>query len=140
MNREQKTAWFSIIMFGVCFAIYLALVPVVGFTVAPAAFGLFGLTGLSSLIFRRKKSAQGVSCDERDKQIERKATAVGGMASYTFFFLGLLGIWGIQKLAGGSTVDIFVLPVLLGSGCITLFLVRSVVLLVLYHRGNSYAE
>ena len=140
MNRDQKMAWFALIVIFLCFAAYLAMLPLVGFKQALCAFGLIGLVALSPLIFHRKRLVQGVACDERDRQIARKATAAGGMASYLFFVLALIGVWGFQEYAGKAKIYVAALPLIVCCGAVTLFLVRSVVLLVLYHRGNSYAE
>jgi len=140
MNNEQKFSWFAIILIFICFVGYLALVPIIGFDRAWGVFGLAGLIGLPPLFLRRKNSPKGVSFDERDRQIARKATQAGGMASYVTFVFGLMGTWGIQTYKGNVTVHLDMLVILTLLGLMALFLVRSVVLLVLYHRGNSYAE
>ena len=140
MNAEQKTAWLMIVLFLLCCGLYLGLLPFVGWKAAFAVFGLFGLAGLSPLIFSYHKRDGAVSVDERDRQIVRRAGLAGGMASYLVFVLGCMTTWGLRRAAGSESVDVDVLPFLVFCGAITLFMVRSVTLLVFYRQGGGYGD
>ncbi len=140
MNMEQKTAWFILILFPIVCVGFFVLSSIGGWKVGSAAFGLFGLIGLTPFIFRRRFTLTKISIDERDRQICRKAYFAGGMASYLVFVVGLMSIWATKMYAGSNMVTIHLLPLIVFCGCMIFYVVRSVVLLILYNRGNSYAE
>lgn len=136
MNASQKGAWFIAAIGVVALIGFLTLVPFVGFWPAHAAFGLFGLGGLVPLLFRDKAGPGGVTDDERDKAIARRATLCGAMCSYGMFYACLFGTWvvrwGIQR---EETVTVYALTSILFAGAMVFFVARSVALLVYYARG-----
>ena len=140
MNREQKQAWLVVAMFGVSVIAFAALVPLVGWKVAPCGFALFGISGLSPLIFRKKTQAGQVEADERDKKIAREATLAGGMMSYLVFILACMVPWFIYHARGAETISIHRLPMIAIIGMIVLVTTRSVTLLVLYGREGRHRE
>jgi len=140
MNTEQKTAWFIIGLFVFCSVLYLLMAPFLGWKPTIGVFGLFGFTGLSPLIFKPRKTAKKIAYDERDQKISEKAGLAAGMTSYAVFVLICMGTWEFYKIKGTEVININILPLIVLAGAITLFLVRSIVILICYHRGSDYAK
>ncbi|MCK4537996.1 MAG: hypothetical protein KAV42_04270 [Candidatus Krumholzibacteria bacterium] len=140
MNKEQKTAWFILILFPIVCVGFFILSSFGGWRVDSAAFGIFGLIGLTPFIFRRRLDPSRVASDERDRQINRKAFVAGGMASYLGFVIGLMCIWAVNMIAGNNMITIDLIPLTVFCGWMIFVVVRSVVLLFLYSRGTGYAE
>ncbi len=140
MNTEQKTAWFMLILIPVVCVGFFILSSLGGWRVGCAAFGLLGLIGLIPVIRRRRLILSQIPADERDRQISRKSSLVGGIASYLAFVIGLMSIWGISMNAGSTTVTIHLLPLMVFCGCMVFYAARSIALLTLYNRGSGYAE
>jgi hypothetical protein len=138
MNAEEKSAWFVVGVSATTLIVFLILAPLLGFKVALASFGLFGLAGLTPLFFRKQPGK--VASDERDRIIVRKAAVAGGMSSYLVFVAGCMAAWLIKMVRSEATIDIAVLPLLVFFGAVVLFLVRSVALLVLYRREVGYGQ
>jgi uncharacterized protein with PQ loop repeat len=138
MNAEQKSAWFVIGVFAATLTAYVILAPFLGFKVALGSFGLFGFAGLAPLFFRKKPGK--VVSDERDRMIVTKAAVAGGMSSYLVFVAGCMAAWLIKMVRSEATINIAVLPMLVFCGAFVLFLVRSIVVLVLYRRGVGYGQ
>lgn len=63
------------------------------------AFGVFGMP-LMRLLTRSKPDAEHVDRDERDEQIEAKATNIGVIAVVTFVFLGSIALWDAYQDPG----------------------------------------
>ncbi len=140
MNAEQKTAWFTLFLIPVVCAGFFLLSHLGGWRVGCAAFGLFGLLGVAPTILRGRLILSQIPTDERERQISRKSTLVGGMASYLVFVIGLTGIWAISMKAGSRTVTIDLLPLTVFCGWLVFAVTRSIALLTLYNRGGGYAE
>jgi hypothetical protein len=138
MSREEKEAWFTIVTFGVTAMIYLLLTLIIGPKAACAAFGLLGVLGLSPMLFRGKPGQ--VTADERDILISRKASVAAGMSSYLVFVLGCMSFWYWYFYHDRTMIDISVLPCLVLAGAFILYLVRSIVVIVLYRKEASYGE
>lgn len=144
MNRWQKMAWFTLIVFGVGAILSGIAVTVLslklGFPKAYAGFafmGIFGLSGLSPVIFRKKPGE--VELDERDRMIQRRASWVGFGASYGFFGLVCMTTWFVIGPKGSISVN--VLPQIFIGGMITMFFVHSVAILIQYGwRGKDGAQ
>ena len=129
MSTEQKQAWFVLGLSAVTCVGFVALGLIFGFRVAWAAFGIMGLGGLTPLIGRGKKP------DERDVSIGKDATVAGGMASYLAFVLGCMGVWIVEFLWHGNyQVSVHMLALITGLGGMTLYIVRSLAILILYGR------
>ena len=132
MNAEQKRAWLGVITGAICIIGYFIALQFIGPFAATGVFGLFGLNGFSSLIFRRTPT------DERDQDIAKRATSIGAIASYEIFVLGNMGVWFVAfAWHRQAQVSVHLFPLIVFLGGITLFFVRSVVLLVLYARQSG---
>jgi hypothetical protein len=128
MNAEQKRAWIIMVVVTSSLIAYVTLLPSLG-TGAAGAFGLCGLLGFLPLIGRKDRA------DERDRSIARRGTLAGGMASYTAFLAGCMGTWWVAYAwHGRDEVSVHIMGLITCIGMITLFTVRSIVILVLYAR------
>jgi hypothetical protein len=124
MNAEQKRAWLGVATGVLCLLGFVALLPMLGPGPATAAFALFGVNGLSPLLFRREET------DERDRAIARRATLGGAMASYCAFVLGCMGTWFVVFGAlGRESVPVHLLPQITILGLVVLWVVRSLLVL-----------
>ena len=129
MNAEQKRAWLAVGSGIGCVVGYLVLLPFLGPYAATAAFAVIGVNGLAPLIGR------GQQADERDCSILRRATLLGGMASYLAFVLGCMGTWFVTFLwQGHAQVSVHLMGAITFLGGIVLCVVRGVAVLVLYGR------
>ena len=129
MNAEQKRAWLGVATMTACVVGYFVLLPLFGPVVAFAAFAFYGINGFAGLIGRKEKP------DERDKNIARRATLAGAMASYGAFILGCMGAWEVVwHLQGKDMVSVHILPNITILGGIVFFFIRSAAILVLYGR------
>ena len=129
MNAEQKRAWLAVGSGIGCVVGYLVLLPFLGPYGATGAFAVMGVNGLAPLIGR------GEQADERDRSINRRATLLGGMASYLAFVLGCMGTWFVAFLwRGDAQVSVHLLAAITFLGAIVLCVVRGIVVLVLYGR------
>ena len=129
MNAEQKRAWFMLVVFGVACLGFVIVGLAIRFFAAWAALSVLGLWGFTPLIARNERE------DERDHSINRRATLLGGMASYLVFVLGCMGVWMIESSwRGQSQISVHVLPAITGAGAITFAVIRSLAVLILYGR------
>jgi len=140
MVPEQKRAWFTLAVIALVAAVFAALVPALGVKPAAAAFGLSGLLGLTPLLFRKQRDPSEVALDERDMDILRKATLLGGMSSYLAFVIACMTVWFVRMIQGDKALSIHVLPVIVCCGGIVLLLVRAIATLVLYGRGETHGR
>ncbi|MGB0582194.1 MAG: hypothetical protein ACPGVU_21070 [Limisphaerales bacterium] len=129
MNPELKCAWYTVIVVGTATILSVAVGMTVGWSVALAPAGLLGLLGFTPVLFRKRKPAD---CDERDLEVIRQASIVGGACSYLAFVLGGMLIWTIHFSKGLSSVNIHILPGLVFGGAIVLYLARSLFIMSQY--------
>jgi hypothetical protein len=142
MNRTQKDAVFNLVVFSIAALITTAAIITLYclFGWPKAALGLAflsigGLGGLSPFIF--KKDAGAVTYDERDKLINRTAALGGFAASYVWFCLSGTAL---VNLCEPMILKSFGLPLMIFGGLLVVFIVRSIMLLVLYGRGGGDGE
>ena len=133
MNAEQKRAWFGVVLMSLGMVGFLILWLLFGNPLAAtSAFGIYGLAGLSGLIWRDSPS------DERDRSIARKATLAGAIISYEVFIIGCMGIWMfVYGYLREEQVSIHVVAMITFLGMIALFFSRSIAILVLYGRQGE---
>jgi len=140
MVRQQKCAWFVVAVVLAMVLAVVALIPVAG-KGAWGGLGLFGLTGFTNLLFRKRKEPKEVDLDERDTAIAQKAVIAGGMASYLVFVVACMAAWFVCMARGQKDISIHYLALVVACGAITLMAVKSVVTLVLYgseaHDGGD---
>jgi uncharacterized membrane protein len=73
MNAMQKVAWTELIVSVAAVVVVSLLFPFIG-SRATGAFAILGLVALGALFLRRR--GDRVVVDERDRQIERRATSI----------------------------------------------------------------
>lgn len=137
MHVQEKQAWFILAVFCVTLFLYLLVVSLIGYQVAAfGALGFMGLAGGAGFIGERERRKGKVVMDERDIKIGKEATLAG-----LFTFWGMCVIASLAPLilrGPGAVIAIPVgaLPVALGLGATVLFVVRSLVIVILYRRGS----
>ena len=120
MNAEQKRAWLGVVTMIACVVGYFVLLPLFGPVVATAAFSIYGINGFAGLIGRNEE------IDERDRNIARRATLAGAMASYLAFVVGCMGTWFVVfAFQGQEQVWVHVLGTITMLGGIVFFFTRS---------------
>lgn len=138
MNRIQKIAVFNLVVFSIAaLTTTIAIITlsfIVGWPIATAGLaflGIGGLGGLSPLIF--KKDLGAVTCDERDRFINRTAALGGFAASYLWFCL--TGTAFIMFLSP-ELLKKFGLPLMIFGGMYVVYIVHSIMILVQYGRSG----
>ncbi|MFC1739488.1 hypothetical protein ACFL1G_10650 [Planctomycetota bacterium] len=140
MNRQQKIAWFNLIVIAICIVVTSGMVTKYAFQHGfPSAFGGTGFLGFACLIalgpvFFKKKKGQ-VSLDERDVMIERRAVRCGTTASYFYFVIVCIVTWLVVGV--DSKISAGVLPMLVVGGFLVVNIVQSITTLVDYGRGSK---
>ena len=142
MNRTQKKAWFNLTVTVVTLLLAAAAIGTLAIIVGmPRALGglgflgLWGLLGLEPVLFRAKPGQPTVDFDERDLQIDRKATLGAFAITYVYFVAACMITWFIVGPDG--VVRVVVLPGIVAGGFITSQIVRSVAILVQYKEGDK---
>lgn len=130
MNTELKSAWYSVVLVSIATILSLVVGATRGWPVGFAPLALLGFLGLTPVLFRGKTGT--ADCDERDVEVVRKASLLGGVCSYLAFVLGGMAIWFIHYFKGESSVSIHFLPGLVAAGWIVLCFVRSVFIISQY--------
>jgi hypothetical protein len=134
MNRQQKIAWFNLIVTSLALGLSVIAFSIGYFIFgaparqAAAGFGFIGIMGLSGLrpiLFRKDKSK--VQYDERDTAIQRKAAVV----AYSFFWLLFVAAamvpWFI--IGPNGTITTNYLPWMVFGGMFTVMFLQSIVTL-----------
>ena len=140
MNRMQKIAWYNMIVIVAALTASGATVGLLAiFFGMPKALGglgflgIAGFMGLSPVLFRKKQG--DVDFDERDLLIYRKAIIVAYSIFWLFFTAACMVPYLV--LGRGATIRIVVLPIMLGSGYVIFQLTQSIVMLILYGKGDK---
>jgi hypothetical protein len=137
MNVQQKVAWFNLTVFAAAAATYVALVLLWGPLPAFAAFGIFGLWGLTPFFYYLRRKGK-VLVDERDQLVNLRAV----LASYSIFWLCFVAAcmitWSVLRYYKyQNTVSVDVLPLLVGGGMIVFMVSHSVAVLIQYGRSRE---
>jgi hypothetical protein len=134
MNRQQKIAWFTLIV--VSLALGLSLVAfaifhfILGLPVNRAAsgfafMGIMGLTGLTPFLFTKNRGK--VRYDERDTAIQRKSVIIAYSIFWVLFVAAAMVPWFIIGPNGNITVNY--LPWMVFGGMCVVMLLQSIVTL-----------
>jgi len=140
MNRLQKMASYNLIVIAI---VLIIVVFVVGLTyhykgsqeareAIPLA-GLFGLLGLSGVLFRKKRGE--TDFDERDQLILRKSTALAYSVFWVAWIAASMTIWAVLHRRG--TVTVYILPIMVLIGGLIVVTVQSVAILIQYGWGGK---
>ena len=143
MNKQQKIAWYNIIVIAVVSVITAAAIAILyskyGFPKALAGLGLLGfmgLLGLTSLLFRQKKGK--MNFDERDTLIHYRSSVIAYAAFFPVFTVACMVPWFV--FGSKTSVSLSILPIMLGFFGIFLVLVQSIAILILYGRETQNNE
>lgn len=135
MNRNIFSAWFCLGILALCLVTYFALLPFIGPMRAQGAFGFMGLLGLLPffwfVVFRKEM------IDERDWAFLRKSFFAGMTNGFSVVTVinGAL-IWKFSN-AGINTIPLRLLGASTLCGVFIAALSWSVVLLLLYYKGET---
>ena len=142
MSRQQKYAWFILVLFVITVAAYLILLPFIGPLPALGAVGFLGFAGFGSMFFRRKPGQQEPVMDERDELIQSKASHHAFLASYEWFILACMGGWVLSGCWAGreASVPAFILPLFVFGGMAVFLLAYALTVLILYGREARHGE
>ena len=142
MNRQQKIAWFNVVILAFSFLLsstvvfWMALKA--GFPLALSGFGLLCVCLLHFLgpaFFRKKRQPGQVVFDERDTEITRRAISYGDVASNVFFvsiFVCVLAVLGFE-----GSMHVYWLGVIVAGAYVLSKLAESLTTLILYGRERS---
>jgi hypothetical protein len=103
MNAMLKVAWTELIVSVAAVVLAASLIPWLG-QGASGGFGLLGFLGFS-VIFARQRGNR-VVIDERDREIDRKATSLGVGAAWMILFTALIAVtmWSSYSRAPGVSI------------------------------------
>ena len=142
MNRQQKLAWFNVVI--LAFSLLLSSTVVVwmalkaGFPLALSGFGLLCVCLLHFLgpaFFRKKGQPGQVVFDERDTQIAQRSIFYGDVASNVFFVVTF--VCAILVLGLEGSVRVTSLGVIVCGAYFVSKLSESVTTLILYGRERT---
>ncbi len=104
MNAMEKVAWTELVVSAVAVAVATLLSPWLG-SAATSAFALLALIMLGAVFVRRRGDRTVI--DERDRQIEKRATSIGvGTAWMTLFTaLALATVWSSYSNAHAVSTE-----------------------------------
>lgn len=136
MHTQQKEAIFILAVFAFSLLIFCVMAFFYPLRVAFAAFSFIGITGFSDLIFYRKKSKM-VLMDERDKRIHLSSAATAGVVLWVLTVITAAVLMFQRRFSGEICFPAYYLGYLLITGVSVLLVIRSVSILILYHRGMS---
>jgi len=137
MNRWQRIARFNLtvtltalgLSAGAVGLLYYVIGLPIQHALAGLAFvGIVGLTGLSAVLY--KNDPGGVSFDERDLVIQRKAS-LAAFATFWLLFV-LAAMIPFFVLGPKGTISVLYLPAMVFAGMITTTLVQSITMLKQY--------
>ena len=142
MNREQKMAWFTLVMLGLALVLSLTAVSVLYFGFgwplrrAAAGFAFIGVmafVALAPLIFRKDK--QEVQLDERDLLIKRKAMLAAYWTFWPLFVLAAMAPFFI--LGPDGKVSVLYLAWMVFGGMFYVTLIQAIATLQEYGWGGK---
>lgn len=135
MNRLQKESVFMLSLAALSVIVFLIL-SIAKFQAPYSAFAIFGISGLTPLIFyRKKKGDNGVILDERDKQIAEKAGKSGFVAFWVIFVIVAVVLPMIKGY--NSSIPLDFLNKFLTIGMVLIFSIRAIKILWLYQQDKQ---
>jgi hypothetical protein len=143
MNRQQKIAWFTLIVATLslglsvitfCIGYFIFGAPARQAAAGFGFIGIMGLIGLTPVLFRKDKDK--VQADERDLVILRKATVIAYSIFWVLFVAAAMVPWFIIGPFG--TIPVNYLPWMVFGGMFVVMFVQSIVILSEYGwRGKN---
>ena len=135
LSPEEKSSIYVLVVCFVTAVTYAFLVPFLGPVRSAAALSLLGLLAFQRVFYRVKKNGDAVIMDERDIAIAHKSAQIGGICSYLMIVILCMGLWAVYYLGLKTHVlSIHALPLIVAAAGVTLWMARSIAVLVLYRR------
>ncbi len=145
MNKAQKCAWFNLTLTLVMIALHGAAFLMIAMKVyLPRTLNMigfivvFGLIGVSAVIFRRKQKFSKVEFDERDKFINKRVLVLDYFFLWAALLAGCVIFW--RYLGPDGTVRVYALCALLYGLFLIAMIVHSLATLILYGRSGKNIE
>lgn len=136
MNAMQKVAWTEAIVSFAVLGLVCVLFPWLGHR-ARGSFGLLGILGFT-MLFLRKRGPQ-VIVDERDREIERLATAMGVGTAWMFLFGTLIVITMWSAYHHTEMVSTIILEWLIWVQFSVCYGIKGLVAIVQYRKQQHAA-
>ena len=133
MNAMEKVAWLELFTSTSAVAAVTAMYPWLG-NGALSAFGLLGLVGGG--VFFLKKRGQAVIVDERDREIERRATRIGIETAWMGLFLALIVLVLWASYYDHDTIRKSILAWLVFAQFAVCYGVKGLVSILIYRRQH----
>jgi hypothetical protein len=136
MSALEKAAWVELVVSVAAVALATALFPWLR-DGASGSFGLLGLLGLSYFFVRPRRNQ--VVIDERDREIDRRATRIGVSVAWMTLFTALIAATQWANHSGTHAVSTRVLNWLLWVQFALCYGTKGLVAVVLYRRQQVAA-
>jgi uncharacterized membrane protein len=133
MTVTQRVHVFNLIVIVVAIGLFLAMVPVIGFSRAGGMLGCMGFLGFSVLFYWRRGKNDVVS-DERDRAILQRAGTIGFAIFWILFVLGCVGVWLV--LGDNGVIPVRCLPIFMFLAWAIWQGAMSVAVLIQYRRAG----
>ncbi|MBX3413462.1 MAG: hypothetical protein KF708_12300 [Pirellulales bacterium] len=135
MSVSEKAAWMQLIVCLAAIAVVTLLLPWLGHR-ATAGFALLALVTLSAVFYRRRGNR--IVVDERDMEIERRATSVAVGTTWVGLItvLASAGMW--SNYSGVHSVSTVLLNWLIWLQFVACFGIKAIASIVLY-RSQQHA-
>lgn len=129
MSAMEKACWWELAVVLVTLLAVAILVPWFG-NAASGAFGLLGFLAAAMFFVRHRRDR--VVVDERDQEIERRATNLGVHMAWMFLFLGIILL--ILMNGNGDAVPKHILNWMIWGQFALCYLVKSLTGVYFYRR------
>lgn len=135
MNRNIFSAWYCLVVLGLYLVIYFARLPFIGPVRAQSAFAVMSLLAFLPVflftIFRKEQN------DERDMAFLQRSFLVGMANGFCVIVAIDLTLIARFLYLGIETVPLLLIWIPVLCGLFVTMLVGSVVLLLLYYKGEN---
>jgi len=131
MSAIHKQAAFNLTVVAVTFGLFFASAPVLGIARAGGMFGLLGILGFG-LLFYRRRNADAVVTDERDRAIQQRAGNIAFAAFWCFFVAACVSAYLVYGPAGAMPIRN--LPIVMYFAWGLWEATRAIVVLLLYRQ------
>ena len=136
MNAMEKVAWTELVVSVAAVAVAALLIPWLG-PRATGGFGLLGLLGLSIVFVRRRGNR--VVIDERDREIDRRATRIGVGTAWMTLFTALIAATLWANYSHADSVSTGFLNWLIWLQFAICYGIKGLVAVVMYRRQQHAA-
>ena len=136
MNAMEKVAWTQMLVSVVAVVVASSLYPWLG-SHATSAFALLALIGFSGVFLRQRGNR--VVTDERDREIERKATSIGVGTAWMTLVTAVILATAWSSYSDAHAVSTGFLNWLIWIQFATCFGIKGLAAVVMYRRQQHAA-